>query len=134
MQKTLIFLATIALFACKASKNTPSATATDTISTVTEVADTSMRFIVSFYSIGSGIEGNLLSKFKAFTGEYLKDSNQKISYTEVHWGDEGEADFCLPLKELTSAQQLDFITKTRELLQSAKYVHFFENKECRKRQ
>jgi hypothetical protein len=138
----------VSLFACKPSKDTPAASSTatgttsalvseakeNTTASVPDSVDSAkMRFIVSFYSIGTGAEQTLAAKFKVFAVEYLKTDNKKIKFDEVRWGREGESDFCLSLKELTPSQQVDFISKSKELLKEAKYVHYYENKECLKR-
>ncbi len=148
MKNLIVCCLAVSLFACKPSRDTPAAStpatespvAVKTLSKDTTASsapatakDSTMRFIVSFYSIGSGAEQNLAAKFKTFADTYLKAGNGKINYAEVHWGREGETDYCLSLNELIPAMQLDFIIKSKELLKEAKYVHYFENKECMKR-
>ena len=94
--------------------------------------DTS-RFIVSFYSIGAGTEGEQIGKFETFIEDFKKEKGKTVSYDKVHWGREGEADYCFPLTELTAQDQDDFIERTKDVLSKAKWVHFSENSPCRQK-
>jgi hypothetical protein len=96
------------------------------------MADSTMAFIVSFYSTGAGIDRGEPDKLKSFIGDYSKKIEIEITYTETHWGREGETDYCFPLKGLSDAQITGFITGAKDALSSAKQVHFFEHQPCRK--
>ena len=89
------------------------------------------RFIVGFYSIGSGTETEQISKFKTFAGEYAQKIGKKISIEKFPWGREGEVDYCMHLENLSQDEQSDFISKTKDILKTAQWVHFFQNAECR---
>src|SRR5688572_16103050 len=54
------------------------------------------RFLVSFYSIGQGIDGDVQQKFLDWVNGYAK----KVVFEEAHWGREGEVDYCFKLTEL----------------------------------
>jgi hypothetical protein len=122
---------------CKSHKN--SATKSNAPSKILHTKDTAtvaktsvQRFIVSFYSIGSGAEGKQMEKLKVFISEFEKQINKKISFGIAPWGREGEVDYCLPLKELSEDQQKQFISGAKDALQMAQWVHYSENVPCRK--
>ena len=121
------------------SYTTPQPTATTTSSsstTTTNSAGTSAvvvvpqnsntRFVVSFYSIGQGIDGTIHGEFVKFLDSYPK----KITYEPKHWGREGEIDYCLALSELSSAEQMDFVNKAKVILAKSKLVNLKENSQC----
>ena len=149
-----IILASLILTSCKQNKNSTATTknSNEVRDSVTHVSpapvdvpqsetsgqkdeatgDTLMKFIVSFYSIGSGIDRGEPDKLKIFSETYGKKINVTILYAETHWGREGEVDFCFPLTGLTSTQVDDFKNGAKAVLKSALHVHFFENQACRK--
>lgn len=94
--------------------------------TTTPKEETTIRYVVSFYSIGQGIDGKANDEFVKFLDSYAK----KISYTPAHWGREGEIDYCLALTELSAAEQTEFVKKANELLAKSKLVHQKENTKC----
>ena len=118
--------------AISAAQATEAAVEKDAAETNKATDDSTMRFIVSFYSIGSGISRGMPEKLESFVEKYGLKINQKIIYNKTHWGREGETDYCFPLKELSDAQISEFIMGAKEELKSAEYVHFLENQECRK--
>ena len=88
--------------------------------------ETNTRFIVSFYSIGEGIDEKTKDEFLKFLDSYTKP----LSYSPTHWGREGEVDYCLALNELSASEQTDFIKKAKEILAKSKLVHTQENAKC----
>ena len=123
---------------CKSQKNTttnstastPAANTTQVapppINTTTTPKEVTGRFVVSFYSMGEGIDGKVNDEFVKFLDSYRK----KISYTPTQWGREGETDYCLALTELSSAEQIEFVKKANELLAKSKLVNKIENAKC----
>lgn len=95
-------------------------------------SDQVMAFIVSFYSIGEGIDRGEQEKLLAFIDSFGKEKNSKIEFSEVHWGREGETDYCFPLAGLPDMAVSEFKTGVRNALKSARHVHFLENQACRK--
>lgn len=91
-----------------------------------------MDLIVSFYSIGSGTEEDQINKLQLLIEEFSRSSGKPIQHQKVRWGREGEIDYCFSLNELSAEQKKQFISKTREALKSAKWVHIGENLPCRK--
>jgi hypothetical protein len=84
------------------------------------------RFVVSFYSTGQGIDAAARDEFEKFLGSYPK----KIAYEPKHWGREGEVDYCLALSELSPADQVDFVSKAKNILAKSQLVHQKENSAC----
>jgi len=93
----------------------------------------SYRLVIMFYSIGSGIETPLMKAFEDSIAVYSERVKKNIDYKKTPWGREGETDFCLMLNELTPAEQVDFVSSTREQLKNAKWVNILENSPCRNR-
>lgn len=88
--------------------------------------DETVRLVVSFYSKGEGIDSESKDAFNK-----LIDSNaKKIAYEPIRWGREGEVDYCLELKELSSAEQENFVKKVKELLNKSTLVHIKEYGKC----
>jgi len=85
-----------------------------------------MRFVVSFYSIGEGIDIKAKDEFV----NLLNTNSKKISYEPKNWGREGEVDYCLSLKELSASEQTEFINRANAILNRSKLVHKKENSNC----
>ncbi|HRH67214.1 MAG TPA: hypothetical protein PLU53_13005 [Bacteroidia bacterium] len=94
------------------------------------LAPDTYRLTVVFFSIGMGTDGPSLLRFEESIGTYSAEIGKNIDYERANWGREGETDFCLRLNELSSAQQAEFVARTKELLKSAKWVNIYENKPC----
>jgi hypothetical protein len=88
--------------------------------------DDNYRLVVSFYSEGQGTDYKTKEEFEKF----LNSQTKKISFEPTIWGREGETDYCLKLSELTSAEQMDFVRKAKDLLSKSKLVHVDENAKC----
>ncbi|MEO8087326.1 MAG: hypothetical protein ABI763_10925 [Bacteroidota bacterium] len=104
----------------------------DTNTLMNASLDPLMRFIVSFYSIGSGIDRGQPDNLKAFVDVFSKKNSKSIEFNEVHWGREGETDYCFTLNGLSDIQVIDFIEGAKGALKAAEHVHFNENQACRK--
>jgi uncharacterized protein YcfL len=87
-------------------------------------------YTVSFYSIGEGIDSDMVIKFKDFIAAYNSQKKVSLAYDVNPWGREGETDFCFLLDELDQKQRLDFISKCSKLLSTSKLVHEGENTRC----
>jgi len=94
--------------------------------------DSLMAVIVSFYSIGSGIDRGQPEKLKSFVEFFSKQINKRIEYAETHWGREGETDYCFTLNGLTGDESKKFLIGAKESLKAAGHVHFLQNQPCRK--
>jgi hypothetical protein len=82
--------------------------------------------VLSFYSIGTGVDGNHLRKFN----DFLESYQPKLNPIVTPWGREGEVDFCFTLSELSTKQRSQFIKQVREQLKDCKLVHINENAPC----
>src|ERR1051326_3272637 len=126
----------LSVHSCNEKKETSSTAGTNTKQTseITESTPTvstapqnnNVRYVVSFYSIGQGIDGTTHNEFVKFLNSYPK----KISFEPKHWGREGETDYCLALSELNPRSETEFITKAKTILAKSKLVHEKENAQC----
>jgi len=102
----------------KAAKDTSTAT-TETVS--------QSRFIVSFFSRGSGIDHAIKKEYISF----LQANYSNIKYDEVKWGREGETDYCFGLDGIDSKKVEQFIQQSKDLLAKSQRVRIKENTSCR---
>jgi hypothetical protein len=135
-----LFILASALFICPACSKKTTGTAenkqnTASVTQPSEKTDSTSRnnyrFIVSFYSIGSGTEGEQVTAFETFLSSYRKNLKKNLLAEKTHWGREGEVDYCMKLTELSLSDQVTFINEAKDVLKSAKRVHFIENAPCR---
>lgn len=85
------------------------------------------RFYISFYSIGSGIDGKGKTELVNFINEFGARHHTAIQYNVLPWGKEGETDFCFTLSNLNKKQRKHFIADCKILLSSHKHLRFGEN-------
>lgn len=85
------------------------------------------RFIVSFFSIGSGIDKKSKNQYQEFIKEYELKNGISIVYEIVNWGKEGEINFCFKLNELNKEGQEIFILESKKILSNSPRVRFKEN-------
>jgi hypothetical protein len=90
-------------------------------------SDSLYRLVILFASPGSGAEYLLMNEYIDSVGVYGESLGKKIEYKRVAWGREGESDIVMQLKELSPAQQADFLVMTRRVLSKGKYVNIYEN-------
>ncbi|MGV3630109.1 MAG: hypothetical protein ACO1O6_02835 [Bacteroidota bacterium] len=125
MKKYLFILFLLPLAACHHSKKLHDQPVSN------EQAAGNMRFIVSFHSIGSGINREALKLFDAFIPGFEEKNKVKLTIQKTRWGKEGEIDYCFKLDELKPKLQEAFISETKELLKDSKWVLYKENSPCR---
>jgi len=90
-------------------------------------ADTrSFDFVVSFASIGAGIDDQTRAEFVAL----LERLGDDVRYAEVPWGMEGEVDYCIDLTERTDAQAPAIEAELRQLAERGKYVTIEKDRTC----
>jgi hypothetical protein len=132
----IVLIILTVILSCKENKNasaTKSATPQpEQTVTPAPAADSLMKVIISFYSIGEGIDRGQTEKLMAYLQSYEKKAGNKIEYSEIHWGREGETDFCFPFAGYSDKQVTDFIAGAKEALNTAEHVHFLQNQVCRK--
>lgn len=126
MNRVILILSVLSLFSCGNSKKVTEKMVVDS-----EISSTvNYRFRVSFFSIGTGIDGSSKQEYMNFLRSFEEKSNVKISYEVNQWGREGETNFCFKLNELSSKNQRKFISESKENLKNANNVRFIENEPC----
>jgi hypothetical protein len=118
------------LLACKGNKNAAGGPQPEQVKVET-VTDSISRLIVSFISIGGGIDRNAKNEFAELIEQFGNRYDTKLNPEIIKWGREGETDFCLKLKELSKDQQEQFIKESKTLLENRKLVRIYENEKCR---
>ena len=83
------------------------------------------RLIISFVSAGSGIDGKTQQKVMAF----ITMHSSKPAYETFKWGREGEVDYCMHLKELSSSKQKVFVKNVKKLIKGKELVLLLENQD-----
>ena len=89
------------------------------------------RLIVTFISRGEGTDPTARQTMDTFLKEFQAANGKAIHYEPVAWGREGEADFCFPLVEINSKQQMLIINDLKEKFRNRPLVQFAENEACR---
>ena len=89
--------------------------------------------VVSFYSIGSGIDLPVAQEFDYLVKDFQEQFGNDFSYEKVGWGREGEVDFCIQLDKLKSVSMETFKKRADEILKKSERVHSKENAPCIRR-
>jgi len=92
-----------------------------------QTQDNKYRYIVSFYSIGTGVNGKAVQQLEAFIKQFETKNKVSVPYVPVRWGREGEVDYCFKLNGMTAVQQVSFIKESQELLKGAEHINYKEN-------
>jgi len=129
MKKIILMISVLALItgtSCKskekASKDESSTTSTSNTKNVQ--SDKKHRFIVSFFSIGTGLDTDAYTKFESF----VKNHPSKPVYDSYRWGREGEVDIVFNLKEFKkAADQAKFIEELKNAIGKSDRVRYSEN-------
>ncbi|GDX64494.1 hypothetical protein LBMAG35_13320 [Chlorobiota bacterium] len=116
------------LFACSSSK-----VQTDNSHSnvhAINVADSMYALRVSFFSIGSGIDGKAKQEYEQYINEFQTINNVTIVLNKTSWGKEGEIDYCIKLAGLTKELQQEFIQSTKDKFKDSKRIRLYENTTC----
>jgi hypothetical protein len=89
--------------------------------------------LVSFYSIGGGIDVKNAQSFDNFISAYKTESGKSIAYDRVPWGREGELDYCVSFADINSEETKQFIDASKAKILDCKMVHFKINGECKRK-
>lgn len=89
------------------------------------------RLIISFYSIAGGPDRASQKRVDAFLEQYEKSHTVTLAKNVVHWGREGEFDYCLPLSELNQADQKTLVSDIRAMSDILTQVDLYENEPCK---
>lgn len=130
MRFLYIILSISTLFACNNVKKVNQNGATDSIISNSTNSNGKYRFIVSFISIGSGIDLKSKQMLNEFITNYEQSNNVKITFNSTNWGKEGEVDYCFLLLELNSKKQEKFIAEAKDILKNCLLVRYKENDSC----
>lgn len=152
----IISLTVISISACKCSKNnsanavkpttensTQSSSNTQTTSSTVPGKDSTdqnklqtditYRVIVSFISIGAGIDPDAHPALDAFVQQYMDTTSKKIVYQAQPWGREGEMDICFMLDNLSAEEQVNFINGLKTAFLKRELVRIEEYKKTKYR-
>jgi len=97
----------------------------------TKVRAQKARLVISFYSICCGIDHEAKDKLDKFIRDYEAAHHRRLKMAAVHWGREGEIDYCFRLSELTPRERKSFISRTRSLLSKSKLMRIYKNVPCK---
>jgi hypothetical protein len=89
--------------------------------------------VVSFYSIGSGIDRPIALEFDYLVKDFQEQFGDDFSSERVSWGREGEVDYCIQLYKLKSASRDSFKSRAESILKKTERVHSKENAPCIRR-
>lgn len=98
-----------------------------------ETAEKPSTLLISFYSIGGGIDVKNAQSFDDFISGYKTSNGNSISFERVPWGREGEVDYCVSFSNLNQLEANQFIESSKVKIQDCKLVHFKINGECKRR-
>ncbi len=97
--------------------------------TAVPLAHACNMFVVSFISIGAGIDRDTVKEFEDFLNTKYPD----LSYEANPAGYEGERDYCFDLSDLSEEQQAVFREESTHILQKSKLVQISEEENCPKK-
>jgi hypothetical protein len=89
--------------------------------------------VVSFYSIGSGIDRPVAQEFDYLVKDFQEQFGEDFYSERVSWGREGEVDYCIQLDKLKSASKESFKSRAESILKKTERVHSKENAPCIRR-
>ncbi len=133
-----IFFVALALTAIAACKNAqPTAQAGNAAPTAAPepvdiaLPDSMYRIIVSFISIGEGIDVNAVQQLEEITINHQRDFGMPLAKEEYRWGREGEVDICFKMKDSSRKAKDAFAREVRAKFEANKLVQIEENAVCR---
>lgn len=89
--------------------------------------------VVSFYSIGSGIDRPVAQEFDYLVKDFQEQFGEDFIAERVGWGREGEIDYCIQLDKLKLAAKDTFKNRANAILKKTERVHSKENAPCIRR-
>ena len=137
--RTLIVAGAILISACNPSKKANSVTVTE-IEESQRAEQTEMppaptqkniRLVVTFASIGSGIDLNAKSNLDNYINSFKEKSGKLVKYGTLAWGREGEYDCEFSLNELNLNEQADFVNGLKKQFAGNQLIQIEENKPSR---
>jgi hypothetical protein len=124
-----VIIATLTLFSCKAPSKATKTEVTEETNSETEVTskETIYDIIVSFISKASGIDDALKTKIDTELSTFNKKHNTNIQPEIAPWGREGERDYLLITKNLSTKQQKELIATFKAAIGSSDMARLFLN-------
>jgi hypothetical protein len=98
-----------------------------------QIDSTIYSLVVSFYSIGSGIDFNVAKEYNQMLNSYTTAEGLLLDFDKVSWGREGETDFCIRLNGFSKKEKEIFLEKSQGILKKTERVHTKENASCRQK-
>jgi len=98
-----------------------------------QIDSTIYSLVVSFYSIGSGIDFNVAKEYNQMLSSYTTSDGLLLDFDKVSWGREGETDFCIRLNSFSKKEKEIFLEKSEGILKKTERVHTKGNASCRQK-
>jgi hypothetical protein len=89
--------------------------------------------VVSFYSIGAGIDAPVAKEFDYYVRDFQEQHGDYFFAERVAWGREGEVDYCIQFPTLNKEKAREFVNRAREITSASKMVHMKEDAPCNRR-
>ncbi len=137
--RTILVASAILILACNPSKKANSVTITEVEESQraeqTEMPPTptqkSIRLVVTFASIGAGIDPNAKLNLDNYIKSFKEKSGKLVKYGTLAWGREGEYDCEFSLNELNLNEQNDFVQGLKKQFEGNQLIQIEENKPSR---
>ncbi len=116
------------------SKNNSGGTTANTSTTTGDATmknDTNYRLIVSFISIGEGIDSKARESMDSMINSLKERKKSSITMEIMPWGREGEVDYCFKLNELSEKEREDFVSEVKTQFKGNNLVQIAENQPAR---
>ncbi len=126
MKKIIFILSTIALIACKNGEKATKDSEMKTSNEQIDPKDDPTKSIVSFISIGTGIDHKLKTKFLESLAKFNEENKTSLEPEIRHWGREGEIDMIFDMKNLSTKQRNSFSSFVKETIGDSELVNFKE--------
>ena len=89
------------------------------------------NIVVSFISIGEGIDFEVAESYKQFIDTWKSASGKSVTYETVNWGREGETDYCIDMTNISDNESKKFLSETQQRLKNNNLVKIDTNQKCR---
>jgi len=115
MKTITIGLILLSFIACKNSEQTPSQESNNKNKNINS-NEIIYDVIISFTSMGEGIDNSLKKEVDSLIAKYNNKHHLNIKPEKVNWGREGEVDYNISLKNLSTAKKKEFISAIKEMV------------------
>jgi hypothetical protein len=92
--------------------------------------EVAVRYKVSFFSRGAGIDRATHKAFEELVNKYNDSGNCKLNYFQKSWGKEGERDYCFLNSDDPCVEK--FVTEAKAIIAKSDQVRSKENTTCKK--